>query len=513
MSIFSSSKKNTDINPAARRPKGSPLAWVNLVLLFIIVIACNYIGYHEYGRRDLTEEERYTISERTINVLQSARIQSRETPVHIIFAFKRSTSNYARMYSLLEEYVRYGKGKITLESFDPMRAPNRAREISQNYGVDFRQDICVIDARRDPSQPLKTFEGDQSDRKHVRFRPGSSFVRYETMPDESRRAVALVMDEEVCTAITEAVEGDMRIMYVAVNKGGVTLDDPELLGNLSRITKSLNIQLAPINLAEVDKMPDNAEGLIILAPQIDFTEEEMNVVNEFWEREDGKRALFVALDPTCDKLHRLYRFLRMQGVRPNGDRVLLRDRNRAYYSISAVFPRSLVCTSGFWNSTTHLEGQSMSFKLEHGDENLASLRRLATYPILMSTEDYYGETRADLNPKFDPQEDHPGPLCLGAAVVKGSPKSPNNQATMLVLGNTDMLLRENARTEQQDYLYTLWAWMSNRPEYGGRSANQDMTMKIDLNRHSRHVLENLTLIFMPLAALLVALLIWRTRRH
>lgn len=507
------SKYDTEINPAARRPKGSPLAWVNLALLFIIVIACNYIGCQEYGRKDLTEEERYTISERTMNVLASQRIQSRETPVHIIFAFKKSTPNYPRMYSLLEEYVRHGKGKIELECFDPIRQPNRAREISQIYGVDFKQDLCVIDARRDHTTSLQTFEEAQSERRHVRIRPGTSFIKYETLPDESRRAVALMMDEVVCSAITEAVEGDMRHMYVVEGKGGVSRDDQTLLENIGRIVNSLNIQLSWINLSDVEVLPRDAEGLLIISPMVDFTEDEMLVVNEFWEREQGRRAIFVALDPTNTQLPRLYRFLRMQGVRPNADRVLLRNRSRAYYDISAVFPKGLNCTESFWHSTTHVEGQSMSFTLEHGDENEASLRKLAVYPILMSTADYYGETSPMLQPKFDPQEDYPGPLCLGAAVTKGAAKAPNDLSSMLVLGNVDILKRQNAVTEQQDYLHTLWAWMSNRPEYGGKSANQDLTMKIDLNRHSRHMLDTLTLIFMPLAALLMALMIWQARRH
>lgn len=505
--------KNSEINPQARRPKGSPLAWFNLVLLAIIVLACNYIAYHEYARKDLTEEERYTISERTMNVLQSERVRNRETPIRIIFAFKKSTPNYPRMYSLLEEYVRYGGGKVELECFDPIRQPNRAREISQIYGVDFKQDLCVIDARKDPTIPLKTFEEEKSDRKHVRIRPGTSFIKYEILPDESRRAVALMMDEVVCSAITEAIEGEMRHMYVVEGKGGVSRDDQSLLENIGRIVSSLNIQLSWVTLSGLETLPENAEGLIIVSPEVDFTDDEVRIVREFWEREQGRRCIFLSLDPTNTQLPRLYRFLREQGIRPNSDRVLLRDRRRAYYDISAVFPKGPECTRRFWNSTTHIEGQSMSFTLEHGDENEASLRRLTTYPILMSTPDYYGETSSVLEPRFDPKEDKPGPLCLGAATTKGSPRAVNDMSTLLVLGNVDMLLRSNARTEQQDYLHTLWAWMSNRPEYGGKSANQDLTMKIDLNRHSRNALEYLSLLVMPLLALLIALLIWNTRRH
>lgn len=506
------SKKEYTGHPEARKPKNNPLAWLNLFLLAIIVLACNYIGCHEYIRHDLTEDQRYTISERTINVLSSPQIQRRETPVRIIFAFKRSTQGYERMRSLLEEYERYGKGRIKVEFFDPIRQPNRAREISQIYGVDFNQNLCVVDARANPNVSLKTFEAEQSDRKHVRIRSGASFIKYETLPDETKRAVALMMDEVVCSALTEAVEGDMRIMYAVEGKGGVSRDDQRLLEAIGHITGALNIQLSWVDIANVERLPENAEGLLVVSPQSDFTEKEVAVLREFWERE-GRHAFFVALDPNKTELPRFYRFLREQGIRPNRDRVLLRDRSRAYYDISAVFPKGLNCTKSFWNGTTHVEGQCMSLTLEHGDANEAAMRQLTSYPLLMTTPDYYGETRSDLQPSYTPQEDFAGPLCLEAAVTRGNAKDPNNLSTMIVLGNVSMLSPENARREQRDYLHTLWAWMSNRPEYAGKSSNHDLTMKIDLNRHSRSMLEQLTLWIMPLCAFLIAAVIWNTRRH
>ena len=38
-------------------------------------------------------------------------------------------------------------------------------------------------------------------------------------------------------------------------------------------------------------------------------------------------------------------------------------------------------------------------------------------------------------------------------------------------------------------------------------------MKIDLDRHTRSVLENITLLIMPLLAFLMAMVIWNARRH
>ncbi len=496
--------------------KKNPLAWVNIILLAILIITFNFISSQEYTKRDLTEEQKYSISERTINILNSKRIQEFASegeahPIRIIFAFQRSTRNYPRMYSLLEEYQRYSDGKIEVEVFDPLRQPHRAREISQIYGVDFTQNLAVVDARKNPSIALQTFE-ERSDRKHVRIRPGATFIKYKTLPDMSKRAVALMMDEVLSSAIVEAVEGDMRQMYVVEGKGGVSRDDKRLLGQIEEIAASLNIQLSWVNLSTIEKLPSNAEGLFIIAPHTDFTEQEMEVVREFWAREK-KHALFVALDPVNTDLPRFYRFIREQGIRPNYDRVLLRDRKRAYYNITAMFPEGLNATRSFWYQSTNLEGQSMSFTLEHADENLASIKQLNTFDILLSSPEYYGETRTDLAPSFNPDEDKEGPLCLGAAVTRGSYNDPNKLSTMLVLGNTDILAKEGSKREQRDYIRTLTAWMTDRTEYAGKSANEDLTMKIDLNRHSQSFLEYLTLLGLPIAALLIALIIWNTRRH
>ncbi len=496
--------------------KKNPLAWINIVLLAILALTLNFIGSQEFTKRDLTEEQRYTISERTINILNSARVQEHPTadaptPIRVIFAFQRNTRNYPRMYSLLEDYKAHSKGKIETEVFDPLRQPHRAREISQIYGVDFTQNLVVVDARKNPDIAMKTFE-ERSDRKHVRIRPGASFIKYKTLPDMSKRAVALMMDEVLSSAIVEAVEGEMRTMYVVEGKGGVSRDDKVLLELLEEITASLNIQLSWINLSTIEQLPADAEGLFIIAPQTDFTEQEMGVVRNFWERE-GRHAVFVALDPINTDLPRFYRFIREQGIRPNRDRVLLSNRNRAYYNITAVFPEGLNATRSFWHRSTNLEGQSMSFALEHADENLASVQKLHCYEILKSSPDYYGETKTDLTPSFDPKEDIAGPLCLAAAVTRGSHNDPNNLSTMIVLGNTNLLTKDGGKREQRDYIRTLTAWMSDREEYAGKSTNEDLTMRIDLNRRSQSFLEYLTLLGMPLCALLIALLIWNIRRH
>ncbi|XBD74809.1 Gldg family protein [Akkermansia massiliensis] len=115
------------------------MTWIKLFLLFLIVVCLNYVGCHEYYRRDLTEDQRYEISQQSINMLKSPEIQNRKTPVKITFAFLRTTQNYTRMRSLLEEYERYSNGKVKVEYVDPSASRTRPGRLRTFTGLNSRR--------------------------------------------------------------------------------------------------------------------------------------------------------------------------------------------------------------------------------------------------------------------------------------------------------------------------------------------------------------------------------------
>ena len=63
--------------PPARKVRRPWMTWIKLFLLFLIVVCLNYVGCHEYYSRDLTEDQRYEISQQSINMLKSPEIQNR----------------------------------------------------------------------------------------------------------------------------------------------------------------------------------------------------------------------------------------------------------------------------------------------------------------------------------------------------------------------------------------------------------------------------------------------------
>lgn len=507
--------------PAGRKVKRPWMTWVKLFLLFLIVICLNYVGCHEYYRRDLTEDQRYEISQQSINMLRSPEIQNRKDPIKITFAFLRTTQNYTRMHSLMEEYERYSNGKVVVDYVDPLRQPNQAREIAHTYGIEFKKNQVIIDAREDTSKALKSFEGTQVDAAHVRVLPGDSFIVYAPSPDgNSMKAVALQIEDLMTAGIYGAANGEPRKMYIAADKSNFNEalsngGEESIFTTLNKICRSINIQLIPIRLSGLKTIPEDAVGFMIIGSKYDLTPQESEVLQEYWDRPNS--ALLVMLEPQADTPKQLYRFLREQGLRPQNDRVMLSNRtNRSVFEINAIFAPGLDCTKEFWNSSTGLEGESISLILEADNAALEN-KRITPFPLLMTTGEYYGETKYNKFPvQFDASEDNPGPLMIGAALIRGNSGNVNQTKStgrMALIGNTDLLQPRQIKPEQRDFMRTVLAWMTDREELRGLGSRHDLTVKLNLDRNALTILEMLTNIGLPLLALLIAMIIWNTRRH
>ena len=97
-------------------------ALVQVVLVFLILAAINYIGMRSYRRFDLTENRLFTLSEGTLNVIGEL-----QEPVTLYFYFSEEASrdipqlrSYAkRVDELLQEFVSKSSGKLTLRRVDP----------------------------------------------------------------------------------------------------------------------------------------------------------------------------------------------------------------------------------------------------------------------------------------------------------------------------------------------------------------------------------------------------------
>ncbi|MEG2327763.1 MAG: hypothetical protein RSB48_05660, partial [Akkermansia sp.] len=291
-------------------------------------------------------------------------------------------------------------------------------------------------------------------------------------------------------------------------------DDNSVYFTLDRACRTLNLQLVPLRLSGIDSIPKDGSGLMIIGSQYDLTEQECKVIEDYWNRPNS--GMFIVLDPHVDTPKNLYHFLREQGVRPQNDRVLLKDRKRAYYEINALFAPGLNCTKDFWNSSSGLEGESISLQIDTDSEQL-NRRRITPFPLLITNEEFYGETKYNqLNPQFNQAEDNPGPLILAIAILRGDAGNVNlakQTGRMIVLGNTELLKPKQIKPEQRDFVRTLLSWITDRESLSGLGSRHDLTIKLNLDRHAVSALQIITNVGLPVIALLIGLMIWNTRRH
>src|SRR3982751_5749528 len=97
---------------------------VQLVLIFFLVSAVNWIGFRHYKRWDVSRDQKYALSDKTKRFLNSIKGKMRIT----VF-FSPNTPITGDVQNLLTEYQYAGKGKIDIEHIDPERNLSRAKEL------------------------------------------------------------------------------------------------------------------------------------------------------------------------------------------------------------------------------------------------------------------------------------------------------------------------------------------------------------------------------------------------
>src|SRR2546422_5409664 len=102
---------------------------VQLILIFFLVSAVNWIGFRHYKRWDFSRDQKFALSDKTKRFLDSIKGKVRIT---VFFANTPITTD---VQNLLTEYQYAAKGKIDVENIDPERNLSRAKEIFDKYKV------------------------------------------------------------------------------------------------------------------------------------------------------------------------------------------------------------------------------------------------------------------------------------------------------------------------------------------------------------------------------------------
>lgn len=491
-------------------------AVIQIILAAVSLTFIYYLAISYSTRKDLTQDGIFTLSEASQNLLASDDLQAREKPVKLIAALRKTSPHYDRLRPIIEEYERLSGGQIELDIFDPILDSDRALEVENNYSSTLQQnlfsdDLLIFDAR----DGLKPEEGatQSSLNKHLRYLEAKSLLVKRTDKNKQRRVVGFQDEEMISSALQLAVEGAHRIMYLVEDKSD--LDVGELDSPWQVLTEALlkqNILLAPIKISQVEKIPENAQGLVIVAPEYDFEDEELRKLQEYWNRPAA--SIIAYLDPT-HRPPKLRSFLRKHGVSPRDDRILRTRNGRTETQVLSTFTSGTEVNDSLEEKSVPFEGRIGSLEVREGAEDLVS-RGIQAFTLIESAGNYWGEVDyRQPDPTFDPNKDEAGPLAIAAAVIKGNSRADRTAdqvSKMIVMSTSDFLDPQRLGSEQIDFVKNSTLWLLGREDLMGIGPRSIQRRKLNLIKEEVGLLNNIVIFFIPAGLFLIAMMVWNARR-
>lgn len=489
------------------------LSLIQLALLLIILIGINYLSSFHYVRKDLSRDAVYTLSSSTKRYLESPIVKDREKPIKWIMAFRRSSPFYERVKALAEDYARLSGGKVELEILDPLRSPDRAQQVAAAYDISLVRDLMLIDARTDESSvTIQNPLGTRSLNPNVKIVVADEMVTYST--SQSQRRPTGFKGEDLLTAgLVEAIEGHPRKMLFLSDKSRIDAEgENSPWKSLEDTLRLQNIQLSGIELAGLKDIPEDAEGIALIAPKYDFTEEEIAVLERYWQR---PRAALLILLQAGETPAKLRAFLRTNGVTPQRDRVISKEGDKIITNARGNYTYGVDFLADLALQTTIFNGATSSLEVREGAEDLLT-RKINPFGLIKAAEGYWGETKfAEGNPSFNPAEDTKPPLYLAASITRGeanSDKLANDTSRMVVIANTDFLDPSRQRADNIDFLSSSVNWLVGRESLAGIGPRSIGTYLLPILDSQVQFINRANLFFMPAMFLIIGAFIWSSRR-
>src|SRR5438309_1421667 len=496
-----------DKSKRSRRPGGirrfrigfNVLAQILLVLFLIAMV--NSLAFKHYRRWDFSRDQKYALSDKTKRFLNTLKGRMRIT----VF-FAPTTPITADVQNLLTEYQYAGKGKIDIEHIDPERNLSRAKELFDKYKVVTDESLLVLDYEG-RNKTVKASEMADIDQSGMAF-------------GEGPRVAAFKGEQAITSAMIDLVEGKKKTLgYVTGHKEPALSEGTGPITVLKTFIENENIKFQDLNLLDLEAIPADVNAVMIVGPQYDFSDREMKLLRDFWDKQG---RILLLLDPAA-KTPRLRGFLNELGIKVNNDRLMVflrtgieelaltRDVQARFLGDSPVTKRLADVRALFFGGTS-------SLTLEPDRVRAANVR---LEPLIQAEKGYFAETdyNTDNQAKLeaDAKQSSNVPLTIGAAVEKGGSADQRVQVNSprLVVVSNATFVQDNAITQDQqglDFISGSVNWLLSREQLIGIAPKVSKPLTFSLNADALARLRWIVLVFMPLIPALIGTVVWWQRR-
>src|SRR5881409_2080628 len=469
-------------------------------LILFLVAMVNSFAFKHYARWDFSRDQKYTLSDKTKRFVDTLKGKMRIT----VF-FSPTTPITADVQNLLTEYQYAGNGKIDIEHIDPERNLSRAKELFDKYKVVSDESLLVLDYEG-RNKTVKTSEMADIDQSGMAL-------------GEGPRVAAFKGEQTITSAMMDLVEGKKKTLGYVLGHKEPPLSENSTISVLKTFIENENIKFQELNLFDVDVIPKDLKAIIIIGPQYDFSDREMKLLRDFWDKQG---RILLLRDPAA-KTPKLDAFLNDLGVKANDDRLMVFLRTgieelALTRDVQARFLGDSPITRRLADVRALFLGGTSSLTLEPDRARTANIR---IEPLIQAEKGYFAETdyNTDNQAKFqaDAKRDDKTPITIGAAIEKGGSADERVQlnSSRLVVVSNSTFVQDNAITQDQqglDFMSGSVNWLLSREQLIGIAPKVSKPLTFSLNDEALRRLRWIVLVFIPLVPAVVGTMVWWQRR-
>ena len=485
------------------------LSIVSALLMLLIVLMANYLGFRHYQRFDWTEQHLYTLSGKSLSVLRGLQQQ-----VDIYLFMSRAEPNFADTEELLKRY-RAASSRIRIHIIDPDREPAEFDLLAQRFGLSAGIVLGTGQTMVDVAAVVASAERKWSVKR-------DDLISYERDPTGGGdEALVNVRAEQALTgAVLQVTSGKPTAVCLTTGHGEWNLQ-PHAERSLHALQEALrhdNIEWRTIETLGKNEVDPDCNAVLAVGATVAFNKDEAAMLAGYLR---GGGNLLVALDPVIER----------DGIKPSGleemarelgviiDRTLVieLDRERLLAPNPAEF---LITDFGEHPTTSALTGAGRVYL-----GLVRSVRPVeggVAVSLLWSSEQSFAESDiSQIQPGTEPARDEhdlAGPVSLAVAAQAGGSEAPAEEkpgGRLIVVGDSDLfegpLLGSPELTNI--HLASAWiGWLVEREALIAVPPKKAARGSVTFTQGDLGGIFFRVLVLLPLLVLIVGVAVWLNRR-
>lgn len=315
----------------------------------------------------------------------------------------------------------------------------------------------------------------------------------------------LVLESKITNAVYYVTgSGELQTIYFTQGHGETEK------GQLQSALENEDYLTATLNLS-VSDVPEDADAVVVMAPQLDFTEEERDRLDAYMEK-GGNAAFFFT--PGGEKLQRLSAYLAEWGIEPNFDYVVEENQSKNLMTRLGASPvpelqEHDITTNLITQKLTYVAFQSMSLTV-----NTVNPQYSQNTSLLLTSDDSYGKANVQSDTSAYEEGDYTGPLTLAAI---GEKEHDDGSVSRLYVSGSAWAVEypsimSEATYANGDLTLNTFSWMTEKPS--GLSIRPKVlstdTMKMTQTQGTVTVV---IVLVIPIALLIFGIVVWFRRRY